>query len=319
MFDIRETKKEFLNNISSQEIDKLTDKINVFDINTILNFGNDILKELSNSSQHIINFIENNKISSCDEIMNILSKLMEQLDIKEIISDNNNIGFFKKFFKKTNSLDNILKKYEAMIPDLDKAFVKIKQYQESIKQLNNLFEKEFKKEILKYQILLKYMTACDTAIKEINSYILEYEEKYNITKNEEINFDIISLRQANNKLQQKKNDLHMAENISIQTLPVLKAIQEENIKLITSMDTSFLVTIPIFKETFLQFINLKRKFLENKALSAIDKKQDDILKLKYNENDLKQAKNKILNGIQETKIINNTSKKIIEELNYKNN
>lgn len=317
MFDIRETKKEFLNNISSQEIDKLTDKINVFDINTILNFGNDILKELSNSSQHIINFIENNKISSCDEIMNILSKLMEQLDIKEIISDNNNIGFFKKFFKKTNSLDNILKKYEAMIPDLDKAFVKIKQYQESIKQLNNLFEKEFKKEILKYQILLKYMTACDTAIKEINSYILEYEEKYNITKNEEINFDIISLRQANNKLQQKKNDLHMAENISLQTLPVLKAIQEENIKLITSMDTSFLVTIPIFKETFLQFINLKRKFLENKVLAAIDKKQDDILK--YNENDLKQAKNKILNGIQETKIINNTSKKIIEELNYKNN
>lgn len=189
MFDIRETKKEFLNNISSQEIDKLTDKINVFDINTILNFGNDILKELSNSSQHIINFIENNKISSCDEIMNILSKLMEQLDIKEIISDNNNIGFFKKFFKKTNSLDNILKKYEAMIPDLDKAFVKIKQYQESIKELNNLFEKEFKKEILKYQILLKYMTACDTAIKEINNYILEYEEKYNITKNEEINFD----------------------------------------------------------------------------------------------------------------------------------
>lgn len=317
MFDIRETKKEFLNNISSQEIDKLTDKINVFDINTILNFGNDILKELSNSSQHIINFIENNKISSCDEIMNILSKLMEQLDIKEIISDNNNIGFFKKFFKKTNSLDNILKKYEAMIPDLDKAFVKIKQYQESIKQLNNLFEKEFKKEIVKYQILLKYMTACDAAIKEINNYILEYEEKYNITKNEEINFDIMSLRQANNKLQQKKNDLHMAENISLQTLPVLKAIQEENVKLITSMDTSFLVTIPIFKETFLQFINLKRKFLENKALAAIDKKQDDILK--YNENDLKQAKNKILNGIQETKIINNTSKKIIEELNYKNN
>ena len=60
-------------------------------------------------------------------------------------------------------------------------------------------------------------------------------------------------------LEQRTQDLRVAENVAMQTIPMLKTMEFSNINLIRKINSAFIITLPIFKQSLAQDIMLKRQ------------------------------------------------------------
>ncbi len=288
-FNIALTKSQLQEQIiNSDEIDKLTSQINVNDPNSIVKFGGPVAEEISKASDQVLKSMNINQVNDTGKLMTNLAAIMNQFDSKELVEEE---GFFKKMFSNAKKeLDKILGKYQTMGSEIDKIYVQLKGYEKEIGEANVKLETMFKANINYYQELLKYILAGEQGVKELDSYIADYQAKLNANPNDAtIRMDLNNLQQVREILDQRVMDLKIAENVAMQTVPMLKTMQFSNLNLIRKINSSFIITMPVFKQSLAQAVMLKRQRVQADAMKALDEKTNEML-LKNAENTVFQSK-----------------------------
>lgn len=288
-FNIALTKSQLQEQIiNSDEIDKLTSQINVNDPNSIVKFGGPVAEEISKASDQVLKSMNINQVNDTGKLMTNLAAIMNQFDSKELVEEE---GFFKKMFSNAKKeLDKILGKYQTMGSEIDKIYVQLKGYEKEIGEANVKLETMFKANINYYQELLKYILAGEQGVKELDSYIADYQAKLDANPNDAtIRMDLNNLQQVREILDQRVMDLKIAENVAMQTVPMLKTMQFSNLNLIRKINSSFIITMPVFKQSLAQAVMLKRQRVQADAMKALDEKTNEML-LKNAENTVFQSK-----------------------------
>lgn len=274
--------------VNSQEVDALVSTINIHEAETIVEFGSTVAEEISKASDLILNSMNMKQINESGEMLVLLGKIMEKFDIEEIKEENP--GLFKKIFGGVKKqLDQILNKYHTMGEEVDKIYVKLKQYEAEIKQSNRKLENMFQTNVKYYQDLTKYILAGEQGVNEIDAYIADRQKALNETGDNSIQFELTTLEQAKMMLEQRTQDLRMAENVAMQSIPMLKTMQFSNLNLIRKINSAFIITLPVFKQALAQAILLKRQKIQAEAMSALDEKTNEML-IKNAQNTAMQSK-----------------------------
>ncbi len=303
---------------SSDEIDKLVSTINANDPNSIITFGNAVAEEISKASDQVLNSMNMSQIDDSSVLLNALANIMSQFDAKELTEEKK--GFFANIRKQ---LDKILEKYHTMGEDVDKIYVQLKKYESEIQQSNVKLQTMYNANIDYYKQLLKYIMAGEQACKELDVYIEDFKAKAQSNPDSgTIAMDLQTLEQTRGIMEQRVMDLKIAENVAMQTVPMLKSMEFSNINLIRKINSAFIITMPIFKQSLAQAVMLKRQRIQAEGMKALDDKTNELL-LKNAQNTVSQTKmttmlangssikvetlektwETIVNGIEETKKI----------------
>ena len=200
---------------------------------------------------------------------------MDQFDINEI---KDNPGLFGKLFGNfRKQLDKILAKYHTMGEEVDKIYVQLKGYESEIKQSNKKLDTMFKTNVDYYHELVKYILAGEQACKEIEAYIAQRQQDMENTGDQSIQFELTSLNQALMMLEQRTQDLRIAENVAMQSIPMIKTMEFSNYNLVRKINSAFIVTLPVFKQALAQAILLKRQKIQAESIAELDKKTNEML------------------------------------------
>ena len=200
---------------------------------------------------------------------------MDQFDINEI---KDNPGLFGKLFGNfRKQLDKILAKYHTMGEEVDKIYVQLKGYESEIKQSNKKLDTMFKTNVDYYHELVKYILAGEQACKEIEAYIAQRQQDMENTGDQSIQFELTSLNQALMMLEQRTQDLRTAENVAMQSIPMIKTMEFSNYNLVRKINSAFIVTLPVFKQALAQAILLKRQKIQAESIAELDKKTNEML------------------------------------------
>lgn len=271
---------------SSEEIDKLVSTINANDPNSIITFGNQVAEEISKASDQVLNSMNMTQLDDSSELLNALKNIMDQFDVKEL-TEEKKAGFFANLRKQ---LDKILAKYHTMGEEVDKIYVQLKQYESEISQSNIKLETMYNANIEYYKELLKYIMAGEQACKELDQYIEDFKVKVqNNPDSGTAAMDLQTLEQTRSIMEQRVMDLKIAENVAMQTVPMLKAMESSNINLIRKINSAFIITMPVFKQALAQAVMLKRQRIQANAMKALDDKTNELL-LKNAQNTVDQTK-----------------------------
>lgn len=271
---------------SSEEIDKLVSTINANDPNSIITFGNQVAEEISKASDQVLNSMNMTQLDDSSELLNALKNIMDQFDVKEL-TEEKKAGFFANLRKQ---LDKILAKYHTMGEEVDKIYVQLKQYESEISQSNIKLETMYNANIEYYKELLKYIMAGEQACKELDQYIEDFKVKVqNNPDSGTAAMDLQTLEQTRSIMEHRVMDLKIAENVAMQTVPMLKAMEFSNINLIRKINSAFIITMPVFKQALAQAVMLKRQRIQANAMKALDDKTNELL-LKNAQNTVDQTK-----------------------------
>lgn len=307
---------------TSEEIDKLVSTINVNDPNTIVKFGAEAADQISAASDQVLNSMSIQQINDTGVMMKNLAAIMDQFDAKEL---EDKPGLFAKLKK---NIEKILNKYDTMGKEIDKIYVQLKGYETEIEQANTKLDNMYEANIGYYQQLVKYIMAGEQGVKELDQYIADYQQKIAANPDDHaLSMDLSNLQQMREMLDQRVMDLKIAENVALQTVPMLKTMEYSNLNLVRKINSAFIITMPVFKQSLAQAIMLKRQRIQAESMKALDEKTNELL-IKNAQNTVEQSKmiaqmsasssikvetlqqtwQTIVNGIDEVQAIQNEAK-----------
>lgn len=269
---------------TSEEIDKLVSTINVNDPNTIVKFGAEAADQISAASDQVLNSMSIQQINDTGVMMKNLAAIMDQFDAKEL---EDKPGLFAKLKK---NIEKILNKYDTMGKEIDKIYVQLKGYETEIEQANVKLDNMYDANIGYYQQLCKYILAGEQGVKELDQYIADYQQKIAADpENKTLTMDLSNLQQMREMLDQRVMDLKIAENVALQTVPMLKTMEYSNLNLVRKINSAFIITMPVFKQSLAQAIMLKRQRIQAESMKALDEKTNEML-IKNAQNTVEQSK-----------------------------
>ena len=272
--------------VKTEAVKKLVDSININDVNSIVKFGSEAAEEISKASDQVLNSMNMDKINDSGEMLASLAAVMEQFDVKELTDDGKK-GFLQNLRKQ---IDKILAKYHTMGENVDHIYVQLKNYENEIEQSNVKLETMYNANIGFYKDLTLYILAGEQACVELDKYVEDYKKKLEANPDSgAVAMDLQSLEQTREIFQQRVMDLKIAENVAMQTVPMLKTMQFSNLNLIRKINSAFIITMPVFKQSLAQAVMLKRQKVQADAMQALDEKTNELL-IKNAHNTVEQSK-----------------------------
>lgn len=259
----------------TKEVDDIVSTIEVYNLETIVGFGGEVASEIAKCSDAVLSGMNMRQIDDSGAMLAALSKIMDKFDIEEIREDP---GFFGRLFSNMRKqLDKILDKYRTMGDEVDKIYVQLKQYESEIKESNRKLEQMFQSNLGYYHELVKYILAGEQGCQEIAAYIDQRRTDLEQSGDQSIQFELQTLEQAQMMLEQRTHDLRIAENVAMQSIPMIKTMQFANMNLVRKINSAFIITLPVFKQALAQAILLKRQRIQAEAMSALDEKTNEML------------------------------------------
>lgn len=290
-FDIAVQRQEMSQTLAgSKEIDDLCSQICVNDPQTIVSFGGEVAGEIAKCSDTILNSINMSQVNDSGQLLNTLARIMDKFDIDEIAADEKK-GVFAKFFgNMQKQLDQILSKYHTMGEEVDKVYIELKKYEVEIGQSNQKLQSIFNANVGFYQQLVKYILAGEQGLREMDQYLAQMNEQLAQNPGDSmLQLDYGAMQQARTILDQRVQDLRIAETVAMQSIPMLQSMQFSNLNLIRKINSAFIITLPVFKQALTQAVLLKRQKIQAQAMEALDQRTNEML-LKNARNTAEQSK-----------------------------
>lgn len=279
--------------VSQAEIDRLLANVDTGDLSTITKFAEPVAVKVSQAADVVLNNTNLSQLEKTSNMMNTLTKVMGQFDLAEITEEPKGI-FAKLFNDAKKQLDKIMSKYTSVGDEIEKIYIELKGYENEIETSNKNLEKIYSESVVYYQELIKYIEAGKKAVEYIDAEIANRRQALENTGESSLTFEITSLENAKNIMEQRVFDLQTAETNALQSIPMLKTLVYTNAMLNRKINSTFIVTLPVFKQAIAQAITAKRQQIQAESLKALDEKTNELL--------LKNAQNIANQGVMATKL-----------------
>lgn len=259
-----------------KEVQDMTSEIDISNTNTILQFGQKPSEALSKITDELAATTKRVNAQEASAMIIQLTKIMDKFDIKEFENPEEVKGLKKLFVKARNRLDELFAKYDDMGKEVDGVYTILKQYEQQIYKAQNDLKKMYEANIEFYEQLEKYIVAGEIALEEI-----EQERARMLSSTTLSDFDKQNkgqqLDMLKNMLEQRVYDLRIAENVAIQTAPMIRNMAIANFNLQRKINSSFIITLPVFKQCMIQAIMLKRQEIQANSIQQLDNKTNELL------------------------------------------
>ncbi len=269
------------------EVQKLTSEVEIQNPNSIILFGQNASENISKVSDELLGSMKSVKAEEASEMLVNLTKIMDKFDIKELKEVEKPSVLSKLVKGFGNTIAKLFQKYDTMGYEVEKVYMLLKKYESDIRESNANLKKLYDANLHFYQLLEKYIVAGELAIEEIDMYINQVSVDPAIN-NEEKNMLVQKLQIGKDMLSQRVYDLQIAENVAIQAAPMIQTIQMSNFNLMRKINSSFIVTLPIFKQCLAQAIILKRQEIQAKSIKQLDDKTNELI-MRNAENTARQS------------------------------
>lgn len=263
---------------NNPEVQNLTGTVCLSETTEILNFGQQTSESISSVSDRILHSMKGVNQEEIGEVLVQLTKIMKKFDIKDF-SEIKEPGLFEKIFKKVkNSVESLLARYETMGSEVDKLTIILKKYEVDLvnqsKQLGELYNANLEY----YKELEKYIVAGELIKEELRNVVIpQYQAKAD-ESGDGADFQAVQkLEECYKAVDERVYDLRLAENVALQSMPMIQQIQKGNFDLLRTIKSSLIVSLPVFKSCLIQAVTLKRQELMKENIQAVRDATNELL------------------------------------------
>ncbi|AJK88344.1 toxic anion resistance protein [Lysinibacillus fusiformis] len=258
------------------EVHALAKRIDVKDQIAMLELGKETASGISTFSDKMLATMKSSKLEESSVLLNNLNKIMDKFDPQDF-SEEKKGGFISKLFNKgKEQLEKFLSKYDSMNKEVDVIYREIQKYEGEMKRNTIDLENLYDQNLNYFQSLSKFVAAIEVKIEDVRSTLPALEQKAQ-TGDQLAAMEYETMLRAVELLEQRRYDLEMAQQVSFQSAPQIRLMQQGNNHLIAKINSAFVTTIPIFKQGLIHAVTLKRQKLISDSMIELDRRTNEML------------------------------------------
>lgn len=314
-----QTAVKLLDRLKPEEQEKakqLADQIPVGNYEAIITYGANAQNELSRFSHKMLDHVQSKDIGPVGDVLSDLMGKLSEID-PEDLSDKKKSGLSRLFSKASRSIQEMMTKYQKLSTQIDRIGVQLEHSKrgllEDVHMLDNLYEQNK----TYFQALNIYIAAAEIKRDEIATVIIPEMQRKAELSNDQMAFqEVNDMGQFLDRLEKRLYDLQLSRQITIQSAPQIRMIQQTNQTLAEKIQSSIMTSIPLWKNqiAIALTLNRQRKAVESQRL--VTKTTNDLL-LKNSEmlkvNSIETAKENE-RGIVEIDTLKKTQENLIQTI-----
>lgn len=243
------------------EIKKRIDEIDMEDTNSIISFGSAAQEELQVISQSMLQGVRNKDVGPAgDSLRDIVTTIrgfsVSELDLRRDRS------WWEKLIGRAAPIAKFTARFELVQSQIDKITENLLDHEtkllKDIKSLDMLYDKT----LTFYDELALYIAAGEAKLKELDDTIIPAKDAtVKVASAEEqvkIAQELRDLRSARDDLERRVHDLKLTRQVTMQSLPSIRLVQENDKSLVTKINSTLVNTVPLWETQLAQALTIQR-------------------------------------------------------------
>ncbi|ULT56489.1 toxic anion resistance protein [Neobacillus drentensis] len=256
---------------------QLAEQIDPTNHQAMISYGTQAQGKLLSFSHTMLEHVQKQDVGEIGEIINDLMKRLHEVNPDEL-KDGKPSLFARMFGKISTSIQEVLSKYQKTGAQIDRISVKLDRSKNvllsDIKLLEQLYEtnKEY------FHALNIYIAAGEIKLEEMEAKIIPQLKKEAETTNDQMKFqEVNDMIQFADRLDKRLHDLKLSREITIQSAPQIRLIQNTNQALVEKIQSSIMTAIPLWKNQVAIALTLIRQRHAVEAQKQVSKTTNELL------------------------------------------
>ena len=295
---------------------QLAEQIPVGNYEAILTYGASAQGELTRFSHQMLDHVQSQDIGPVGDVLKELMDKLGEIDPDDL-GDKKQSALARLFGRVSKSVQEMMTKYQKLSTQIDRIGVQLEHSKrglvEDVKMLDNLYEQNK----TYFQALNVYIAAAEIKRDELQYEIIPKMRKEAELSNDQMAFqEVNDMAQFLDRLEKRLYDLQLSRQITIQSAPQIRMIQQTNQTLAEKIQSSIMTSIPLWKNQIAIALTLNRQKKAVESQKLVTKTTNDLL-LKNSEmlkvNSIETAKENE-RGIIEIDTLKKTQENLIQTI-----
>ncbi|GAB1379397.1 toxic anion resistance protein [Pararhodobacter sp.] len=255
-------------------------EIDMTETSSIIGFGSRAQLELQTISQAMLDDVRNKDVGPAGDSLRQIVTTIRGFSVSELDTRRER-SWWERLTGKAAPLANFMARYETVQGQIDKITETLLGHEtvllKDIKSLDLLYEKTLDF----YHELALYIAAGEEKLKELDSVTIPAKVAVVEAAPEDqkiiVAQELRDLRAARDDLERRVHDLKLTRQVTMQSLPSIRLVQENDKSLVTKINSTLVNTVPLWETQLAQALTIQRSKEAAESIRAANDLTNELL------------------------------------------
>lgn len=251
------------------ELDGLIAKINMGDSESIIVYGSEAQKELTDVADEMLSGVRNKDAGPAGTALN---KMVTELrGFNPDVKGGGIWGWLKRLFN-ISAVAQFIQRYETVQNQVNAIQENLEGHQQNMLEDIVKLDKLYEKTLAYFKSLEHYIAAGEEKLRRVREEDIPKLEKKALESNDVIDAQALKdLTNAAMDLERKIHDLKLTRQVTMQSLPSIRLMQDNDKNLVNKIQSTIVNTLPLWKTQLAQALAI---FRSQQAAGAVKNATD---------------------------------------------
>ncbi len=264
----------------AEEIRKRMAELDLTNTQSIISFGSKAQAELQVISQDMLAGVKNKDAGPAgDSLRNIVTTIrgfsVSELDVRRSRS------WWEKLLGRAAPFAKFVAKFETIQGQIDKITTDLLTHEHTLLKDIKSLDALYAKTLTFYDELGLYISAGEARLAEVDARDIPAKEAHIATAPEAAKVmkaqELRDLRAARDDLERRVHDLKLTRQVTMQSLPSIRLVQENDKSLVTKINSTLVNTVPLWETQLAQAVTIQRSREAAESIRAANDLTNDLL------------------------------------------
>lgn len=292
----------------------LVREIDLRDSNSLLFFGNKIQQELTQVSDSMLDGVRNKDVGPASAALSDMVTTLRGFGAEDLAKKP---GLVARLFGSGKPVVKFLQQYETVRSQIDSITDNLEghktQLLTDIVSLDRLYDKSLDY----YRTLETYIAAGEEKLRELDGELIPAAELKAAAEGAVLEAQTLAdLRAARDDLERRVHDLRLTRQVTMQALPSIRLVQENDKGLVRKIQSTVVNTIPLWRQQLAQAITIYRSGQAAETVKAATDLTNELLEKNADALQLanREVRKQIERGVFDIEVVKRANDKLIQTI-----
>ena len=299
--------------IEPAKLAALLAELNLSDSHSVLFFGSRAQEQLTTVSDSMLERVRTKDVGPAGEALNDMVLTLRGFDLSGL-DPNRQAGWFGRLLGKGRDAAKVLQRYEDVRDQIEDITGRLEQHKTGLLVDIESLDRLYAANLDYFHTLERYIAAGEEKLQELDEEVIP-RQAHAVGQGDDTLAaqQLRDLRAVRDDLERRVHDLRLTRQVTMQSLPSIRLVQENDKALVGKINSTLVNTVPLWRQQLAQALTIHRSREAAEAVGAASDLTNDLLR--SNADNLRQAnaetRRQIERGIFDIEAVTEANKALI--------
>ena len=259
------------------EIEQAMAEIAIDDSNSILFFGTAAQDAVTTVADEMLDGVRNKDTGAAGDALNEMVTTLRGMPVAEL-DPKKRPGFFARLFRRARPIAKMLQQYEQVRSQVDGISNRLDSHTSSLMRDIGMLDRLYEKTLDYFHRLEVYIAAGEERLRRLDTETLpalarEAQASGDMLKAQQLG----DLRAKRDDLERRVHDLKLTRQVTMQSLPSIRIVQQNDKALVGKIASTMANTIPLWRQQLAMSLTIARSAEAGETLQKAADLTNDLL------------------------------------------